>query len=148
MSTVAIKIEIGYVTMVGDRQVNQDSWGSHSLTKVFRIGDDLVGVVGAMGQGLRCVQWYRDGAKVEDFPTEGLKDGNFVLLVWDGADILTIDEQGYRVPNEELQAAVGSGAMAALGAMEMGASAQRAVEVASMIDEHTGLGTDTVRVQL
>lgn len=148
MSTVAIKIEDDYVTMAGDRQVHMGSWGSHSLTKVFRIRDHLLGIVGDMGRGLACVQWYRDGAKIEDFPYDRMKDGDFAILVWNGTDIVTLDEQGYYTPVEEMEAAVGSGAMAALGAMEMGAGVQRAIEVASMIDEHSGRGSDVVRVKL
>lgn len=148
MSTVAIKIEDGYAIMAGDRQVAQDCWGKHGLTKVWRIRDELVGIVGEIGRGMRAVQWYMDGGHESEFPTDQLKDGNFVLIVWDGTDILTIDEQGFRVPIEEMSAAVGSGAMAARGAMEMGASAQRAVEVASLIDEHSGQGQDVVRVAL
>ena len=115
MSTVAIKIKDDYVIMAGDRQCNHADWGLHSITKVFRIRDDLVGMVGEMGKGLRVVQWYRDGAFDEDFPKDEVKDGNFILLVWDGTNILTLDDQGFRVNIEEMSAAVGSGAMAALG---------------------------------
>lgn len=147
MSTIAVKIEDGYVTMVGDRQVNHDGWGSHALTKVYRIGDDLVGMVGEMGKGSRAVRWYREGADPLVYPKEELSGGNFILLVWDGTNLLTIDDQGFPVIIEETVSAVGSGAMAARGAMAMGASAARAIEIASMVDSSTGMGQDIVRIQ-
>ncbi len=152
MSTVAIKIDdhynTNYVTMAGDRQASQDSWGVHSVTKVWRIGQNLVGLVGELGKGMQVVEWIRKGYVKDTFPTESMKDGNFIILFWNGTNILTLDEQGFFVPVEETSFAIGSGAMAARGAMKMGADATLAIEVASEIDESTGLGTDTVKVAL
>ncbi len=148
MSTVAIQISDGFVTMSGDRQASQSHWGKSTMTKVWRFGDQLVGLVGEAGKGLQVVEWYKNGGDLSMFPTEAMKGGDFILLIWNGADILTIDEQGFSVVVEDLMVAVGSGAMAALGAMHMGAGAERAIEVASEIDQYTGRGTDTVRVEL
>ncbi len=148
MSTVAIEIGDNYVVMSGDRQVSQANWGCSSVTKVWRTGDHLIGLVGDMGMGFQAVEWYKKGAEPSDFPTEALKEGDFILLIWNGVNIITIDEKGFPLIMEDTTAAVGSGAMAALGAMRMGASAQMAIEVASEIDQYTGRGTDTVRVAL
>ncbi len=148
MSTVAIEIGDNYVTMSGDRQVSQENWGCSTMTKVWRTGDHLIGLVGNMGMGTQAVEWYKKGAEPSDFPTEAMKGGDFILLIWNGVNIITIDEQGFSLIIEDLAAAVGSGAMAAMGAMRMGAGAQQAIEVASDIDQYTGRGFDTVRVAL
>ena len=155
MSTVAVKIDeiyaTNYVTMAGDRQASQDSWGTHSVTKVWHIGDSLVGLVGELGKGLQVVEWIRNGsikAEPPTFPTEEMKGGNFILLIWNGVNILTLDEQGFFVIVEEMSFAIGSGAQAARGAMKMGADVKLAIEIASEIDESTGMGTDVVKVVL
>ncbi len=148
MSTVAIKIEDGMVTMSGDRQSSWGAWGKSSMTKVWRYGDQLIGLAGEAGKGMQVVNWYKNGGGRSEFPTEAMKGGDLVLLIWNGTDIVTIDEQGFATVVEDLMVAVGSGAMAALGAMRTGAGAKQAVEVASEIDQFTGMGSDTVRVTL
>ncbi len=148
MSTIAIEIGDTYVTMSGDRQTSQANWGCSSMTKVWKRGDQLIGLVGEMGRGMQVVEWYKKGGNLSMFPTEAMKGGDFILLIWNGVNIITIDEQGFPLMVEDTSASVGSGAMAAMGAMRMGAGAQMAIEVASELDSYTGRGTDTIRVAL
>lgn len=148
MSTVAIEVRAEEVVMSGDRLASQSHWGCSTMTKVWKHDGQLIGLVGEAGRGIRCVQWYKDGADPETFPTSIMKGGDFLLLIWNGANIISIDEHGLAVIVDDMVAAVGSGAMAAMGAMRMGAGAQLAIEIASEIDNYTGRGTDTIRVQL
>ena len=148
MSTVAVKIDDTHVVMAGDRQASQNHWGMHAVTKVWRIRDTLVGVVGEFGKAMRVVEWMREGSFKDNFPTEELKGGDFILLIWNGESLGTFDEQGFFVGVEETSFAVGTGAMAARGAMAAGMSAEGSIHIASQIDENTGMGTDTIRVAL
>lgn len=146
MSTVAVKIHHSHVTMSGDRQCGHESWGTHPATKVFRIREDLIGMVGEMGWAVKAIQWYKDGADSEKWPVP--VEGNFCLVLWNDRDTIlqTIDDDGNRVDIEAAYYALGSGAMAAMGAMAMGADTEQAIEVASGLDAHTGMGCDTISV--
>ncbi len=148
MSTVAIEIFDTHVTMCGDRQATQESWGIHAVTKVWRIGDILVGLVGEYAKGLQVVKWLRNGYVPDQFPTEEVKGGDFAILIWDGEQMATLDDQGFFVPVEETRFAVGCGALAARAAMLMGAGPELAINIASQLDGNTGGGSDVIRVDL
>lgn len=109
-------------------------------TKVYRVGDELVGMAGDTPSGLRLLEWMRNGGKgrkpklTKDTAAVRLnRDG---IFTFDGRDPewLQIDAKFF---------AIGSGARWATGAMEMGADLRKAVEVAMKYDPATG-GTITV----
>ncbi len=89
-----------------------------------------------------------EGSNRTTFPTEGVKDGNFILLIWNGESLGTFDEQGFFVEVEETKFAVGCGALAARAAMLMGATPEQAIAITASLDESTGMGSDVVRVAL
>ena len=148
MSTVCVEIGDDYVTMAGDRQASQDSWGIHEVTKVWQIRQTLVGLTGECGKGLQVVNWMEEGSIKANFPTKEVEGGNFILLVWNGESLGTFDDQGFFVEVEETKFAIGCGAQAARAALLMGARPEEAIAIASQIDEHTGMGFNVVRVAL
>lgn len=110
-------------------------------TKIFRVRGSLIGISGNIEQALRFVEWRRtpegkpaftEGASLEVLELSA--DGK---ITWWGPEMVgvTIENDFY---------AVGSGAMAAMGAMSMGASPKRAVVVASLWDAATGSDVQTM----
>lgn len=112
-----------------------DSW--FPVTKVYRVGDELVGWAGQYSEGPRWLDWYSSGQRGK-MPSIG----NISVLIL-GADGLRIFEPGgLSTPIERGWQAVGSGANAAMGAFMAGADAKKAVEIACKID--SGSGGDVV----
>lgn len=105
------------------------------MTKLFRVGGSIIGVAGNVEQALRFVEWRRTPESKPTFAEassievlELTADGR---LLWWGAEMVG-------VPIENEFYAIGTGAMAAMGAMSMGASPKRAVAVAALWDAATG----------
>lgn len=110
-------------------------------TKIFRVHGSLIGVSGNLEQALRFVEWRRtpeskptfsEGASLEVL--ELSPDGT---ITWWGPEMV-----GVVIENDFY--AVGSGAMAALGAMSMGATPKQAVAIASVWDAATGPEVQTM----
>lgn len=104
--------------------------------KVFRAGDDLIGIAGSVQEGLMFVDWYRAGRPKDGKPK--LSAADFEALVLTGGGLL-VCYFSKLVPVEVSNAfwAIGSGAKLAMGAMAMGADPEKAVEVASAYDDGT-----------
>ena len=108
-----------------------DSW--FPITKVYRVGDELVGWAGQYSEGPRWIDWYATGQRGK-MPSIG----NISVLIL-GPDGLRIFEPGgLSTPIERGWLAVGSGASAAMGAFRAGADPKKAVEIACEIDSGSG----------
>ena len=86
-----------------------------------------------------------DGA---DYPTRPPIDGNSELAIFhrDGR-IISIEAEGmWFEPADAPFMALGSGSKAALGALHMGATAEQAVAIASLVDTFTGGAVVMLRV--
>lgn len=140
MTTVAIRG--GYIA--ADRQL--DGW--MSAGKLFRLKDgSILAGAGNYDDVIEVVKWMNEGGKEDKHPDLGDKETGFLLLRSDGkAFWLTVP---FLRPVEVLDEfiAIGSGAGVALGAMAAGASAKRAVEIASRFDNQTGNGVNVIRVK-
>jgi len=109
--------------------------------KIYRAGDALIGGSGNFVDILMFREWWEAGqnrSALPEFRQYGEKDGpSFAVLVAEHHRLTWWSEH---FQPEELVCdfwAVGSGAMAAMAAMYMGADAFKAVEVAVEVDYHT-----------
>jgi len=140
MTTIAVRAGV----MAADRLL--DGW--QAVGKIFRLKDgSLLGGAGNYDDILEIVAWLNAGAKPDARPDIPADVNDLVLLDTDGAIYWLTDPFLRRVKVTEDFYAVGTGAKVALGAMDMGASAKRAVEAACRYDESTGLGVDVIRVK-
>lgn len=98
--------------------------------------DVIIGLAGDSGPGLVFLDWF--GTGVKEPPASLIEgDGDFTALVLRRAGLFEYDKwcRGEQVRGRFY--AVGSGAKAALGALYMGASAKRAVQIACKIDPYS-----------
>ena len=109
--------------------------------KIERIGDSLFGFAGEVTDIEKMTRWFRGGQKgkrprTKDFV--GLELTAEGVFIWDDAPC------SYR-PDREFHA-IGSGQMAALGALLAGKSAVEAVEIAVQIDHCSEPPVQVVRL--
>ena len=148
MTTIAFR----YGTLAADRRVSDSSRGliEGGTTKVFRRKDGcLVGVAGSLGIANRFVRWFL-GGEVGEAPSLRDKDANATaeaIIIRSNGQIENYYELGIIIAETEYYA-IGSGATAALAAMDMGADARRAVEIACGRDAGSGNGIDSVHVDI
>lgn len=99
--------------------------------------DVIIGLAGESGPGLVFLDWF--GTVGDSTPPSVLIDGegDFTALVLRKSGLYEYDKwcRGEKVMGRFY--AVGSGAKAALGALHMGASAKRAVQVACKVDTYS-----------
>lgn len=131
MTTIAYRAGV----LASDSRAMIGGWKcSYPLPKLMRMKDGAIaGVVGEYAKGMAFIEWLngpRDDAAPE------MVDATVIKMDGDGS--LAVYENGHRFPVTADFAAWGSGAPPALGALYAGASAERAVEIASLVDDQTG----------
>lgn len=127
--------------MAADSRAYGGNWQASpgQKTKIHQLEDGTrVGVTSAaVGQPERVVAWLRAGAIPEKWGSGDVLS-SMLLVKPDGGVYLSRDSLYFAGPIHCEYYAIGSGADFALGAMAMGASAERAVEVACSLDPHCG----------
>lgn len=120
--------------------------GRHTVCKIFPIADGCwMAGAGDYCQIVEVAEWFKAGAPRDAKPdVDG--DSDYLLIEQGRAYWLTVPYLRKVRINERI-AALGSGSMYALGAMAMGASAAKAVRIASTFDPHTGRGITTIKVR-
>jgi 20S proteasome alpha/beta subunit len=120
-----------------------------TVTKIFRVGDRLVGGAGDAAFVLAMVAWVRFGRRGEDFPAaQGSKDDWQPLLVIEpDGKILIYERTAYPIYYEQDCMVVGSGREYARAALHLGKTAAEAVQVAIDLDHNCGNGIDTLELQ-
>jgi len=115
-----------------------------TLTKIWRVGDVLVGGSGESSFIGAMVEWVRGGRLSSDFPTsQANKDDWQPLLVIEADGTTSLYERTqYPIRHEQRCIAIGSGREYAMAAMHVGKSAREAVEVAIALDCGCGNGID------
>jgi hypothetical protein len=134
-------------TLAADKQCLHGNTRS-SVTKIFRVGSELVGVSGCLPDGMELLEWFRAGATPSAFPSASRsRDGGAALLVI-GADGRARKYEVGPTPFyfDERQVAAGCGDEAALVAMACGKNAREAVEMAIRFNYGCGLGIDTLEL--
>ena len=114
-----------------------------TTTKIFRIGDKLVGLAGSGDVCRAMLAWAMDGFKQEDFPVVA-KDSDVDMLVASRHGVVCYGQGPFPLVIEDRFATIGCGRDYALAAMHMGRNAEYAVELACELDVHCGNGIDTL----
>lgn len=124
------------------------SWGQRStVTKVFRHGDELIGVAGSSPCATALRQWIASGRDVEKWPRF---PGEFTAIglhiTREGVFTYYSDVGPWPVRHEEPFIAIGCGKEFAMAAMHLGKSSMEAVEVACALNPDCGNGIDTLEL--
>lgn len=106
----------------------------------------IIATAGESSPGMVFVDWFgsRKAPPLHEFLT-GSADFTCLVLQQDG--LWEYDAWCRGVKIMDMFYAIGSGAKAALGALHMGASARKAVEVACRIDHYSGLPVTSMRLR-
>jgi ATP-dependent protease HslVU (ClpYQ) peptidase subunit len=131
------------VTLAADRQANA-SGAIYQVTKIFRVGDTLVGLSGDFSHALMMLDWLRTNGNVANFPAPIGEDKGFLLVIHRDGRIQRYEYSPFPLLVEEKRHANGSGREFALAAMHCGRTAVEAVEVACALSCDCGLGIDTL----
>lgn len=102
--------------------------------KVWRIGQVIGAACGSRGLCLKFRDWVAGGMD-GDCPFEGADDGNGIIVTPE--HVVCFGSSG-PWPVSQAYYAIGSGYQLAMGAMEMGATAEQGVQVAMKWDCSTG----------
>jgi ATP-dependent protease HslVU (ClpYQ) peptidase subunit len=131
------------------------SWSGgarRSVRKVFRItrpdgAPALVAFAGSGDFATKLLDWLRVGGDApnwRDFVKEDDRDRQCAVLVDSDHRVWQISYQLVWLEYEEPFYAYGAGQEFAWGALEAGASAERAVQIAEKRSDYAGLGVDVV----
>lgn len=128
-------------TLAADCQVTSN--GMRYLSKkIFKLENgSLVAVVGAVAEGLEILDWFKRGARPEDFPRD--RERSAMLIVVESGQVRECSGVPIWIDVCEPFMAWGSGKEFAMGAMAMGASAREAVEVANRFCVSCGMGVES-----
>lgn len=117
-------------------------------SKIKKLSDGtILGTVGSLSTGAIMMRWYEDGADLMRYPhSQGDKeDWSYLIVVKPDGEVLEYSRHPYpRIVSVPF--GWGSGRDYALGAMEMGADAIKAVEISCKLDIHTGMGVESFSV--
>lgn len=125
--------------LAADRMGNAS--GMRQLTtKVVRTrSGHVLAWAGVQEIGLMRAAWYQSGAEPKHWPTQHDGELTHLILLRDG-QIFVFENLPVPQPLEEAFCAWGSGRDYAMGAMAAGASAAKAVQIASRYEVDCGLG--------
>lgn len=130
MTTIFADVKSG-VMVCDSKCSDENTW--YPVTKVRRVGDELVGYAGSMKNCQAWLKWYMSGKrgtrpKTESFQALSLRSTGIYEHSSDGAEILI--ERGFH--------GVGSGGSLAVAAFMAGAKPKQAVDIALLIDTGSG----------
>lgn len=137
MTTVAWDGE----TLAADTQMTSGTMKSRGK-KLHRVGRyKYAAFCGDVSDCQRVMDWLKDGGVKPSFKD----DAEIEVLLLDKRKAACYHlDQSLVMVEQEAPFAIGSGAMAAMGAMMMGADAKKAVEIAAKVDSCTGGDVDTI----
>lgn len=136
------------VSIASDKMVCNGST-AQAVTKIFRIGSELMGLTGNLSIGMEMIEWYREGAQPEKYPTSNrTEDKGCSLIVIKGPrNVWKYESSPYPFLFEAKYCAFGSGDQVALGALYMGATAAEAVQAAIIYESNCGCGIDELKFE-
>ncbi len=134
-------------TLAADKQMT-NGMTRMTVTKLYRANGCLIGICGDASAGMETLQWFRDGAKPADYPAGNRAEGGASLIVV-RADklVMKYEKSPFPFAVEGKFCAFGCADESAMVAMEMGASAVRAVELASKYNTGCGNGVDALEFE-
>lgn len=120
--------------MAADKRISGVGSAVFKTAKLYRVRGSIIGFCGNPEQALQFIEWRRNPDAKPTFTEPSFEAIELTAageLLWWGVEMVAI-------PIEDECYAIGSGAAYALGAMAMGASPRRAVQVAAQYDSATG----------
>lgn len=113
-------------------------------TKLMRLDTGVVlAWTGSWDSSIAMVDWWKSGAKKEDFPkSQQDKDRWSRLIVADANSVIFYEQEPSAMNVEAPFMAWGTGQDFAMAAMVLGKTAREAVELASNLSNTCGLGVD------
>ena len=130
-------------TLAADKRACMGSF-TYTVTKLYRIGDRIVGFAGSQALAGRLRAWLEAGADPDTYPDNEAEDGCYFIAIRGDGTIERYESTGYPIIVEEKFFACGSGREYAMAAMYLGVDARTAVDIASKFDESCGNGIDTL----
>lgn len=130
MTTILADANAG-VVVCDSKCSGGDVW--FPMTKVHRVGDELIGIIGTVSQGAIWLEWYRGGKK-----GTRPKLATFGALILREDGLYEVDAEGFEQRIDRGFHAAGTGGPCALAAFMAGAGHARAVEIACLIDNNSG----------
>jgi ATP-dependent protease HslVU (ClpYQ) peptidase subunit len=102
---------------------------------------------GAQAQGLLMARWYEDGADITKYPESQRKEEDYAtLIVFTNGRIFMYERTTEPLEVLDKMFAQGCGRDFALGAMEAGCDAVKAVKIASKFSVYCGMGVDYCKI--
>ena len=118
-----------------------------TVTKIFRVGDAMVGICGAMTMALECVDWLRGGANPKHIPDFQRTDECQNLMVIQDKKIWIYERGAIPLLIEDEYCAIGCGSDIAMAAMWCGKDAIEAVQCAIALNTGCGQGIDFLQAE-
>lgn len=143
MTTVVADTRKGII--VGDNQCTVNASDIISTCrKVYKIkkGPNKGHVLGFAGHecsGLVFLEWYTSGKPPEKIDIDWEDEKCDVLIITPKGEMFMADQWCILYPMEEPYMAIGSGAQVAMGALDAGATAEEAIDIACERDVYTSL---------
>lgn len=135
MTTIVASVTEG--VMVCDSRCSSTADPPFEMQKVsYTKEGDLIGCAGDVAHAIHFLEWYNSGRKKRP-SVENVRYFCALVLKKDYIEFWDDNYTCMRLENKFF--AIGSGSMAALGALYAGADAQKAVEIACIVDK-TGSG--------
>lgn len=134
MTTIAYRDGV----LAADSQTTYGASTERTFGKTVRRGAVLAGASGSSAICQRFLDWFRAGMSGDPPAMSSGDDHDATGIIVHGPHhILLLNKVGWERRRAEFYA-IGSGGEIATGAMAMGASAERAVEIATQHDAYTG----------
>jgi ATP-dependent protease HslVU (ClpYQ) peptidase subunit len=130
-------------TLAADKMLTYNNVIS-STTKIRKINGHLVGFAGPVATAMEMFEWFKNGCLVEKFPEKQKSndDAIYLFVVKPDGKLFEYCTSPYPYEIEDSIYACGSGGACAIGALEMGATAEQAVLIASKWNSTCGNGID------
>jgi len=134
-------------TLAADKRVEYNCL-QRTTTKIFRVRDGLIGLVGNGAHANQMRAWYEAGALPEKFPDAQKNKDDWVTTVIIRVDGIWVYERTpYPTKIEDTIYASGCGRDYALAAMYLGHTSREGVAVASVFDVYCGNGIDELTLE-
>ena len=120
----------------GEMAADTQCTGDYTLRmqKIMQLADgSIVGMAGSVSEAYAAASWLANGSQGEPPKFKGAS----LLILKPDASLWMADNAFPAFPLLDKMAAIGSGAQAAMVAMQQGATAAAAVKVAAKIDPYT-----------
>ena len=131
-------------TLAADKKMVLGGGSGHTVTKIKKIGGELYFGAGDGDAVAAMLEWAsKEGNTLPEFQKDE-KDYIAFYCITSERKIIRIGRYGATREIEDKYFATGTGMHYALAVMAMGGDAVKAIEIAAMFDQDTGMGIDTL----